>query len=286
MEKHEGRKNNKLLMSIVATIASFVLSIALTIIAYLIGSYFGVFNKTLVIDAMNKSSYYEDVNKYSYNEALDYAIPSNLDPVIFNDVYSLQNTYREGKAYLIASLNGYSYEIDTSYLKEKLHNNINQYINDKNIPEENINQESIDTFVNTIASNYSKNLSVPFLYYYNAVKKIFRQLIFVLIPVLLLISALSVFIIMRSNKWTHKNLRYISYSLLATGIMTSLLPICLFITKLHERLNISPVYFSKLLARYLNASLTIYIAVSLFFFIAGSIMILITYYKRRQVLRK
>ena len=59
------KKNSKGILRkyIVPTIASFVLSIMLTALAYLTGTFLGLFNKDLVIDAMNKSSYYEEVNK-------------------------------------------------------------------------------------------------------------------------------------------------------------------------------------------------------------------------------
>ena len=111
---------------------------------------FGLFNKALVIDAMNKSTYYESVNNYCYNEAKDYIYPSNLEENILENVFTVKDTYTQGKNYLLAALNGDNYTIDTSNIRNTLTANIEAYINTNQISEENINRErtpSISTFV-------------------------------------------------------------------------------------------------------------------------------------------
>ena len=280
-------KNSKGILRkyIIPTIASFVLSIMLTALAYLTGTFLGLFNKDLVIDAMNKSSYYEEVNKYTLEAAIDYATPSNLDSSIFDGVFTLQHTYNEGKSYLIASLDGKKYTIETDSIKDSLRQNINKYISEQNIAADSINNEGINIFIDDVADMYSKNLSVPFLYYYNALKKIIEQIFMIMLPVIIILSTICLVIIFKSNKWLHRNLRFISYSCLAAAIMTSIIPLTLLFTKLYAKLNITPIYFSRMLARYLRASLNTYLYFSLCFFMLGCISIYITYYKRKNVLR-
>lgn len=281
----EATRKKEIKEYIVPGIASFILSILLTVMGYLIGTYFGLFNKALVIDAMNKSTYYESVNKYCYTEALDYLYPSNLDESVLENVFTIKNTYNQGKNYLLAVLNGDSYNINTDYVKDTLTSNIEAYIQSNNIPEENIDREGINNLIDHICLIYSKNLSVSFLYYYNSLKAIFRQLIVYGLPALALLSIACLLVILRSNKWLHRSLRFVSYSLLAATIMTSILPLGLLISKKYQQLNVRPVYFSKMLARYLRASLNIYLVVSLILFIGALLIICVIYYKKKSLMK-
>lgn len=270
---------------IIPGLASFILSILITLIAYLIGTYFGLFNKALVIDAMNKSTYYESVNNYCYNEAKDYIYPSNLKESVLENVFTVKDTYTQGKNYLLAALNGDNYTIDTSNVRSTLTANIEDYINTNQISEENINRESINELIDNICLIYTKNLSVSFLYYYNALKQIFKQLVIYGLPSLSLLALACLLIILKSNKWIHKSLRFISYSLLSATILTSILPLGLLITKKYKQLNIRPIYFNQMLARYLKTSLNIYLYSSLVIFIMAMLVICITYYKRKKLIK-
>ncbi|MDO5382661.1 MAG: hypothetical protein Q4F06_08110 [Eubacteriales bacterium] len=285
MSKKNKNKSNKTGMNAISTIISFLLSIFLTLICYLCGTYFGLFNKALILDAMNKSSYYESVNSYTYDEAVNLAIPANLNESIFDGVFSLNDTYREGKAYLEATLNGEHYTIDTTKIRSKLSENIKKYIAESNISPDAYNDNNINTFIDDVCRIYVSNLAVPYLSYYNGIKSMFKQIMLIGLPVLIILSLISIFLLTKTQKWIHRSLRYVAYSFLAAALMTTIMPAFLLITGGYSRLNLSPEFFSRLLSKYLGQSLMMYIYTSVIMLSAALIVILLVYYTRKKIVR-
>ncbi len=271
---------------ILSCIISFILSILLTMICYTLGTYFGLFNKALLLDAMNKSSYYESVNEYTLEQAEDLAIPAGLDSSVFKDVFSLENTYREGKAYLEATLNGTSYVIDTSSIRDSLSSNITSYADINDISYDADNSQSIDEFIDRVCELYSANLAVPYLSYYKGLKTSFTKVIIVGVPLLLVLSIFAAFLLTRLDNWLHRALRYIAYSFLGAAVMTAIAPGILLITRRYRYLNISPAYINKLLSNYLGQSLFIYVYSAFILLAIAMIIIVIIYYMRSKLIRR
>lgn len=284
--KEVPMKENNKLSAVICVIVSFILSLFITLITYMLATYFGLFNKALLLDAMNKSSFYESVNLYTAKQAEDLAIPAGLDESVFDEVFSEKVTYKEGKAYLISTLNGENYSIDTSFVKKQLTININKFISDQGFGEEDYDQENVDAFVDKICSIYASNLSVPYLSYYKGITDMFTEVILWGIPILAALCILGFLFLIKLNKWFHRALRYIAYSFLAASLMVSLMPAFLISTKKYQYLNISPAYVNRLLSRYIGQSLYTYLYSAFVLLAAGLVIISIIYYKRQKLLQK
>lgn len=278
-------KSNTKINTATSYVVSFILSIFITMISYMVGTYFGFFNKALLLDAMNKSSYYESVNLYTCEEAEDYAIPAGLDADIFKDVFTANGTYREGKAYLEATLNGENYVINTSDIRDRLSANIDQFLADNNIDSSGYDSASIDQFIDKVCAIYRSNLTVPYLSYYKGIKSMFSKVIMWGVPLLLVLSALAIFIIIKLHKWLHRALRHIAYSFLGAALMVTIMPSIVLLTKKYQYLNITPMYVNRLISRYIGQSLLIFLYTGFVLAAAGFIIITIIYYKRKSLMK-
>ena len=285
-KKTSKKKNSsKCFETVISTIISFILSIFITLLCYMFSTYFGLFNKALLLDAMNKSSYYESVNSYTLEQAKDLAIPAGLDDSVFEDVFSLHNTYTEGKAYLVATLDGEVYNIDTSTIRDKLSSNINDYIKRNNISGDSISTDGVDAFIDKVCSLYTTNLSVPYITYYKGIKSIFSKIMIVGSLILILLSLISIFLLIKTHRWLHRALRYIAYSLISASLMTAILPGYILSTNKYKYLNISPYYLNRLISRYIGQSLYIYIYCSLIVLALALLIIALIFYRRQSLIK-
>ena len=270
----------------ISTIVALLLSIFLTMASYLGGIYFGAFNKTLILDSLNKTSYYHAIMDNTLDKAESLAIPMGLQPEVFDNVFTLEETYAEGNALIQANLDGKDYTPKTSKVVDRLVSNINMYLKQKNLTVTSEQQANITTFANTVADEYAKNLSVPYIKYYTSLRAMFAKLVYVGIPLFLLLSAFAVFLLIKTEYWIHRSLRYITYSTLAASLMTAGFPVFLLITGSYKRLNVSPEYFYNFLVHYITESLYTFIIIALLLFVVSIMLMTIIRFKKRQLTKR
>ena len=270
----------------ISTIIALLLSIFLTMASYLGGTYFGVFNKTLILDSLNKTSYYNAIMDYTIDRAQSLAIPMGLQPEVFDNVFTLEETYAEGNALIDANLDEQDYIPNTSKVVDRLVANINTYLKEKNLTATSEQQANITTFANTIAGEYTKNLSIPYIKYYTSLRNMFSKLVYVGIPLLLLLSAFAIFLLIKMQRWIHRSLRFIAYSTLAASLMTAGLPVFLLITGSYKHLNVSPEYFYNFIVHYITESLYTFIIISLLLFVISIMLMTIIQFKKRALMKR
>ena len=270
----------------ISTIIALLLSIFLTMASYLGGIYFGVFNNALILDSVNKTAYYNAIMDYTLDKSQSLAIPMGLQPEVFDNVFTLDETYAEGNTLLQANLNGNEYIPDTSKVVNRLVSNINLYLKQNSLTVTNEQQTNITTFANIVANEYFQSLSLPYIKYYTNLRNMVSKLVYVGIPVLLLLSAFAIFLLMKMQRWVHMSLRYIVYSTLAASLMTAILPVYLLITGSYKHLNITPEYFYNFMVHYITESLFTFIYISLLLFVISIMIMTILFFKKRELIKK
>lgn len=279
MRKKENQKSIWLLSTVIA----FLLSIFLTMLSYLGGIYFGIFNKRILLDSMNTADYYESINEYTYNSVSSLAIPLGLDESIFEGVFTLENASAEGQKLITANLNGETYAPDLSGMEQRLTDNINNYLYHQGLTANEEQQQNIGKFVTTISDQYRSNLKVPYISYYTQVRGLFLKIFVIGMPILLILSIGAVILLIRLHKWWHKGLRFITYATLAATIMTCILPLSLLISEVYKRIHISPEYFYYFMTRYIGRSLTTFMIVSAILLAISIVLICVIYYRRKAL---
>lgn len=269
-----------------STIIAFLLAIFLTMASYLGGTYFGLFNKTLILDSMNKTSYYNSIITYTQEKAESLAIPIGIPAEVFNDVFTLDETYAEGNALIKAKLNGANYTPDTTNVKQRIVANINTYLTTQNLSVTSEQKANITTFAQTVADEYSNNLSIPYLQYYVQLRNMVSKLVMIGLPVFLLLSLFAIVLLIKLHTWMHRALRYIAYSTLAASLMTAVLPIYILAKGVYRRINISPEYFYNFVMSYITQSIFTFLYISLLLLAISAAIIVVIYFRRRELTKK
>ena len=269
----------------ISTIIALLLSIFLTMASYLGGIYFGAFNKTLILDSLNKTSYYHAIMDNTLDKAQSLAIPMGLQPEVFDNVFTLDETYAEGNALIRANLDEQDYIPKTSNAVDRLVSNINIYLTQNNLTVTSEQQENIVTFANVVSDEYAKNLSVPYIKYYTSLRNISLKLIYFGVPLLLMLSAFAVFLLMKTQKWIHRSLRFIAYSTLSASLMTAGFPIFLLVTGPYKHLNVTPEYFYNFIVHYITESLFTFVYISLLLFVISIAVITVIRFKKRELIK-
>lgn len=279
MRKKENNKSTWF----ISTVIAFLLSIFVTMLSYLGGIYFGIFNKTILLDSMNTADYYSSIMEYTLDKVSSLAIPLGLDETIFDGVFTLEETSSEGKKLIQANLDGEDYTPDLSGMKKRLTDNINNYLYHEGLTANDEQKANIDKFVGTIADQFSANLKVPYISYYTQVRNLFVKVFWIGMPILVVLSAAAVILLIRLYQWWHKGLRFITYATLAATIMTAVLPLALLISGVYKRIHLSPEYFYYFMVRYINRSLTTFMIVSALLLAVSAAFICVIYYRRKSL---
>ena len=270
----------------ISTIIAFLLSVFLTLASYLGGIYFGLFNNNLILDALNSTNYYNAILDNTSEKAAALAIPMGLPADIFNNVFTLDSTYSDGRAIMQNAFKGESYTLDTSDIENRITSNINIYLTSKNLTATPEQQNNINEFAQTVAGEYVKNISIPYINYYVQLRSMFSNVVMIGLPVLLLLSAAAVFLLIRLHRWLHRSLRYITYGTLAAAIMTGTIPLYALISGSYRHLNVSPEYFYNFLISYITQSIVTFLYISLLLFVISFALITVIYFRRKELKKK
>lgn len=271
-----------------STITAFLLSVFITMAGYLGCVYFGFLNNSLILDSISKTSYYSGVVDYTTENAQAMAIPMGLAPEVFNNVFSLNETYMEGEKLTKAELQGETYTPDVSDVKERLTANIGSYLAQQNITATAEQQANITSFVNTIAEDYSANLSVPSIKYFVSLKDMFTKMIYIGILVFIVLGAFAVFLLFKLHSRRTSTYRDIAYSTLGAALMTAILPIYVLVSGIYKKINITSQYFYNFVTDYITNSLLLFIYLAIVLFIVSLLFIILAHGRKtkKKVVRR
>ena len=129
-----------------------------------------IMDKEYVLEKMEKNNYYGNLYSNIVNEFKGYIGPSGLDEKVLNDIITIDQVEDDVKKMINNIYNDSSEElkIETSGIEEKLHANIENYLEEENLKAE--NDKALKEFEKKIGEEYSN--SITFSKYYKYAKKI------------------------------------------------------------------------------------------------------------------
>ena len=119
---------NKKLKIIGSYILLFIESILLFIITTLIVSKFTVLNNNYIKNNLEKNGYYKDLYDEIITEMSYYTNQSGFEDSILDNIFTMGELKYETNKFIENTYKGKSLTIDDSKLRERLTNNINEYI--------------------------------------------------------------------------------------------------------------------------------------------------------------
>lgn len=271
---------------ILSVLGSLLLAIFLSIAGIMLSVRLGFASDVLIMKSMDKVNYYHMVYEDFKSQCDSLAIPHGLQPEVFDGVFTEEQITYDGKRYLKAELTSTVFELDTDIYKQKLCDNIYDYIEKNELSSEGDVDEVISEFADDIIKYYIDIIRMPYASKIGVLFRIIDQYFNFIFLFMVLLSLLVVGIIIKLNlKLKHRIFRYLAYSTMSGAISVSAIPLYCVISEFYKRLQIYPEYMYKLIVAYIEKGLNVMLAVGCTFFVLSIIMIIISTSMRRKLIR-
>lgn len=285
MKKDRKRnKGTRTARFIISAIIGFILTIVLTAMTYMLGLYLGFFNEGLILDHLNRNNYYNGVLAYTYDSGESIALPIGLPAEVFEDTLTLDMVYKDVRGYMEASFNGTAYEVDTTQLQENLAANVEAYTTGTGVVLTGEQKNNVTEFTKQIAADYTENVKMPFLSYFVKAKNFYTKILVIALPICLLVSVALGAVIFRLYRFKHRALRFITYSTIAAGFMSIILPAAVLFTRFYERLTITPEYFYEFVSTYVSKGIQVFLYLGAVWLVLSAGTIIATNLMRKSVM--
>ncbi len=267
----------------VSVILSYILTVLLTVIGYLTCVSLGLFRSDLILECAEHTSYYQNVYDDLVEKCVSLGKPMMLPEETFQDIFTASDIREDVKKAYYARLGNHSHTPDTSKIRAQLMNNIEQFAKEEEIEISEEQEKTIDSFVTVIEKEYTESIEIPFISYYIAFRSMYNRFFIILICVFAVLAIADILLLLKSHKYKHRSVRYITYANLASAILTGGTSLAVFIWGGYKRLNIRPEYFYNLVVDMVNRSLYYFMYAGIFFIVASVVLILLTVQLKKKV---
>lgn len=142
---------------ILSYLFGFITSVLLSIIVILIILKFVVLDKENIKNVLVKNNYYNEVYKGTLEEMQNYMVSSGLEENILDDIFSENDIKTEINNYIDSIYSQTKYSVNSDKVKERLTNNINNYLSSNNLDVTNRNE--LDLFIKDMINIYENQIT-------------------------------------------------------------------------------------------------------------------------------
>ena len=258
---------NSKVRHIIYGIISFVLSFVLFLISFAIVLQSTILNPSYIMDNMNTSNYFVDKRDEIKESLVDLGYASGLDEKFFENVVDEVTIHDNTQAYLNSFYAGEEAKIDTTAFKQKFNSELDSYISKNNLKV--VNDGSREYLINQAANIYAAALRIPLFTTLSAYLIALKNMMPLIIGGLAVLVAILCVIIIFTNRWKHRAVRYICYSTSAAFLTVGIIPAVLLSTGYMSKINIDSRAFYNLFVQSMNNILIAVAICSVIFFIAS-----------------
>lgn len=256
---------NSKVRHIIYGIISFVLSFVLFLISFAIVLQSTILNPSYIMDNMNTSNYFVDKRDEIKESLVDLGYASGLDEKFFENVVDEVTIHDNTQAYLNSFYAGDEAKIDTTAFKQKFNSELDSYISKNNLKV--ANDGSREYLINQAANIYAAALRIPLFATLSVYLIALKNMMPLIIGGLAVLVAILCVIIIFTNRWKHRAVRYICYSTSAAFLTVGIIPAVLLSTGYMSKINIDSRAFYNLFVLGMNNILIAVAICSAIFFI-------------------
>ena len=244
----------------ISTLFGLILTVLFVMLFLGSVGYTGVFNNRSITSSMNKSEYFNKLHKVILENSEKIVTEAGLPETVLSEVITLQRVYISGSYFASNTLNGETAQIKSENIEKELKSNINQFIISKgmNLTEE--RNANIEAVTDAVIKEYSDRISLEYFNALHQQKLLYNRIMIILLPILIASITVLCFFLIRMHRHIHRGLRYITYALTASSLLTIFCSLGLLIGKPYLRLDIRTEYYRD----FINACLQWDIKVLLF----------------------
>ena len=258
---------NSKVRHIIYGIISFVLSFVLFLLSFAIVIQSTILNPSYIMDNMNTSNYFVDKRDEIKESLVDLGYASGLDEKFFENVVDEVTIHDNTQAYLNSFYAGEEAKIDTTAFKQKFNSELDSYISKNNLKV--ANDGSREYLINQAANNYAAALRIPLFGTLSVYLIALKNMMPLIIGGLAVLVAILCVIIIFTNRWKHRAVRYICYSTSAAFLTVGIIPAVLLSTGYMSKINIDSRAFYNLFVQSMNNILVAIAICSVIFFIVS-----------------
>lgn len=262
---------NSKVRHIIYGIISFVLSFVLFLISFAIVLQSTILNPSYIMDNMNTSNYFVDKRDEIKESLVDLGYASGLDEKFFENVVDEVTIHDNTQAYLNSFYAGEKAKIDTTAFKQKFNSELDSYISKNNLKV--ANDGSREYLINQAANIYAAALRIPLFATLSVYLVALKNMMPLIIGGLAVLVAILCVIIIFTNSWKHRAVRYICYSTSAAFLTVGIIPAVLLSTGYMSKINIDSRAFYNLFVQSMNNILIALAICSVIFFIVSIVSI-------------
>lgn len=256
---------NSKVRHIIYGIISFVLSFVLFLISFAIVLQSTILNPSYIMDNMNTSNYFVDKRDEIKESLVNLGYASGLDEKFFENVVDEVTIHDNTQAYLNSFYAGEEAKIDTTAFKQKFNSELDSYISKNNLKV--ANDGSREYLINQAANIYAAALRIPLFATLSVYLVALKNMMPLIIGGLAVLVAILCVIIIFTNRWKHRAVRYICYSTSAAFLTVGIIPAVLLSTGYMSKINIDSRAFYNLFVLGMNNILIAVAICSVIFFI-------------------
>lgn len=258
---------NSKVRHIIYGIISFVLSFVLFLISFAIVLQSTILNPSYIMDNMNTSNYFVDKRDEIKESLVDLGYASGLDEKFFENVVDEVTIHDNTQAYLNSFYAGEKAKIDTTAFKQKFNSELDSYISKNNLKV--ANDGSREYLINQAANIYAAALRIPLFATLSVYLVALKNMMPLIVGGLAVLVAILCVIIIFTNRWKHRAVRYICYSTSAAFLTVGIIPAVLLSTGYMSKINIDSRAFYNLFVQSMNNILIAIAICSVIFFIVS-----------------
>ena len=256
---------NSKVRHIIYGIISFVLSFVLFLLSFAIVLQSTILNPSYIMDNMNTSNYFVDKRDEIKESLVNLGYASGLDEKFFENVVDEVTIHDNTQAYLNSFYAGEEAKIDTTAFKQKFNSELDSYISKNNLKV--ANDGSREYLINQAANIYAAALRIPLFATLSVYLVALKNMMPLIIGGLAVLVAILCVIIIFTNRWKHRAVRYICYSTSAAFLTVGIIPAVLLSTGYMSKINIDSMAFYNLFVLGMNNILIAVAICAVIFFI-------------------
>lgn len=227
----------------ISILFGFLLTLLFVILFLCTVGYTGVFNSRGIFGSMNKSDYFSKLHKVILDNSERIVTEAGLPESVLTDVITLQRVYINGNYYVENVLNGEVSQIKSANIEKELKSNINEYIIRKGITLSEDKTAKIESVSDAVVKEYTGRISLSYFGDLYQLKQRYNKIMIILIPVILVMIAAICFFLIKMHRYIHKGIRFITYGLMASSLLTIVGSLGLLIGKPYYSLTIPTDYY-------------------------------------------
>ena len=256
---------NSKIRHIIYGIISFVLSFVLFLLSFAVMLQSTIRNPSYIMDNMNTSNYFIDKRDEIKKSLVDLGYASGLDESFFENVVDEVTIHDNTQAYLNSFYSGEEAKIDTTAFKQKFNSELDSYISKNNLKV--AGGSSREYLINKAASIYASALRIPLFTTLSTYLVAMKNMMPLIIGGLVVLAAVLCIIIIFTNRWKHRAVRYICYATSGAFLTVGIIPAVLFSTGFINKINIDSRAFYNLFVQSMNSILIALAVCSIVFLI-------------------